>query len=102
MSGEIRRRDRADVWKHKKQKLIRNAEEEVESKLGLDLFSEGEKRLGWLLTFASVSQLLLLLFFNLWNFILSHTMIFLKRSFIWGLLAEKMKEKETGVWVVGH
>lgn len=66
MSGEIRRRDRADVWKHKKQKLIRNAEEEVESKLGLDLFSEGEKRLGWLLTFASVSQLLLLLlFFNL-------------------------------------
>ncbi|KAL6341762.1 hypothetical protein AAG906_038006 [Vitis piasezkii] len=34
MSGEIRRRDRADVWKHKKQKLIRNAEEEVESKLG--------------------------------------------------------------------
>ncbi|XP_034688144.1 DNA polymerase epsilon catalytic subunit A-like [Vitis riparia] len=55
MSGEIRRRDRADVWKHKKQKLIRNAEEEVESKLGLDLFSEGEKRLGWLLTFASSS-----------------------------------------------
>ena len=36
--------------------MIRSAEEELEAKLGFDLFSEGEKRLGWLLTFASVSE----------------------------------------------
>ena len=81
MSGENRRRDRADAWTLKRQKFIRNSEEEVESKLGLDLFSEGEKRLGWLLTFASVSQLLSLLFYFS-KFILSHTVIFLKCSII--------------------
>ncbi|EHA8586834.1 hypothetical protein COCNU_scaffold001050G000020 [Cocos nucifera] len=35
-----------------KQKLRLNAEEVLERKLGFDLFTEGEKRLGWLLTFA--------------------------------------------------
>jgi DNA polymerase epsilon subunit 1 len=35
---------------------MRTAEEELESKLGFDLFTEGDKRLGWLLTFSSVSQ----------------------------------------------
>lgn len=55
--GDNRRRDRRDLRSSKKQKkLIRSAEEELESKLGFDLFSEGEKRLGWLLTIASVSQ----------------------------------------------
>ena len=57
MNGDGRRRDRRDnTRRSKKQKLIRNAEEELEAKLGFDLFSEGEKRLGWLLNFASVSQ----------------------------------------------
>ncbi|OMO89101.1 hypothetical protein COLO4_19937 [Corchorus olitorius] len=52
--GDNRRRDRRDFRSSKRQKkLIRTAEEELESKLGFDLFSEGEKRLGWLLTFAS-------------------------------------------------
>jgi DNA polymerase epsilon subunit 1 len=57
MSGyESRKRDRRDSWSSKKQqKLMRSAEEDLESKLGVDLFSEGEKRLGWLLTFAPVS-----------------------------------------------
>ncbi|XP_040949366.1 DNA polymerase epsilon catalytic subunit A isoform X2 [Gossypium hirsutum] len=53
--GDNRRLDRRDLWRSKKQKLIRSAEEELESKLGFDLFTEGEKRLGWLLTFASSS-----------------------------------------------
>ncbi|OMO70162.1 hypothetical protein CCACVL1_19081 [Corchorus capsularis] len=54
--GDNRRRDRRDFRSSKRQKkLIRTAEEELESKLGFDLFSEGEKRLGWLLTFASSS-----------------------------------------------
>ncbi|KAK6247338.1 hypothetical protein QUC31_018903 [Theobroma cacao] len=54
--GDNRRRDRRDLRSSKKQKkLIRSAEEELESKLGFDLFSEGEKRLGWLLTIASSS-----------------------------------------------
>lgn len=52
--GDYRRLDRRDLWRSKKQKLVRSAEEELESKLGFDLFTEGEKRLGWLLTFASV------------------------------------------------
>ncbi|KAK9939844.1 hypothetical protein M0R45_016526 [Rubus argutus] len=54
MSGyESRKRDRRDSWSSKKQqKLMRSAEEDLESKLGVDLFSEGERRLGWLLTFA--------------------------------------------------
>ncbi|TYH16062.1 hypothetical protein ES288_A05G088900v1 [Gossypium darwinii] len=57
--GDNRRPDRRDLWRSKKQKLIRSAEEELESKLGFDLFTEGEKRLGWLLTFASVVRPLL-------------------------------------------
>ena len=57
MSGDGRRRGRADNSRSKKQRIIRSAEEEIESKLGFDLFSEGDKRLGWLLTFASVSEL---------------------------------------------
>ena len=56
MGGEGRWRDRRDLRSSKKQKLIRNVEEELESKLGFDLFSEGDKRLGWLLTFSPVSQ----------------------------------------------
>lgn len=56
MNGEGRRRDRRDPRSSKKQKLIRSAEEELESKFGFDLFSEGDKRLGWLLTSSPVSQ----------------------------------------------
>ncbi|KAM5584440.1 DNA polymerase epsilon catalytic subunit A-like [Rosa sericea] len=57
MSGyESRKRDRRDSWSSKKQqKLTRTADEDLESKLGFDLFSEGETRLGWLLTFATSS-----------------------------------------------
>ncbi|XP_020973387.1 DNA polymerase epsilon catalytic subunit A isoform X4 [Arachis ipaensis] len=56
MNGDARRRDRRDNPKRsKKQKLICSAEEELEARLGFDLFSEGEKRLGWLLNFASSS-----------------------------------------------
>ncbi|KHN21126.1 DNA polymerase epsilon catalytic subunit A [Glycine soja] len=55
MSGDGRRRDRRDNRASKKRKLNRTPEEELEAKLGFDLFSEGEKRLGWLLTFASSS-----------------------------------------------
>ncbi|EXB53717.1 DNA polymerase epsilon catalytic subunit A [Morus notabilis] len=55
MNGEGRRRDFRYNRSSKKHKLIRTAEEELEAKLGFDLFSEGEKRLGWLLTFASSS-----------------------------------------------
>ncbi|KAL6531312.1 hypothetical protein OROHE_014381 [Orobanche hederae] len=50
-----RRRDSNDTQISKKQKLILNTEEQLESKLGFDLFTEGDKRLGWLLTFASSS-----------------------------------------------
>ncbi|KAH7561206.1 hypothetical protein JRO89_XS10G0191000 [Xanthoceras sorbifolium] len=50
-----RRWERRDPRFSKKQKLIRTAEEELESKLGFDLFSEGQNRLGWLLTFSSSS-----------------------------------------------
>lgn len=55
--GDYRRRgfDRKDSKISKKQKLILSAEEKLESKLGYDLFTEGDKRLGWLLTFSSVS-----------------------------------------------
>ncbi|XP_058761674.1 DNA polymerase epsilon catalytic subunit A-like isoform X2 [Vicia villosa] len=53
MSG--RKWDRRDNRTSKKQKLIKSAEEELEAKLGFDLFSEGEKRLGWLLTFSTSS-----------------------------------------------
>lgn len=54
IGGDGWRRDRRDTRISKKQKLILNAEELLESKLGFDLFTEGDKRLGWLLTFASV------------------------------------------------
>lgn len=64
MSGDGRRWDRRDAGNSKKQKLIRNAEEELEAKLGFDVFSEGKKRLGWLLTFASVSTFILPLQFH--------------------------------------
>ncbi|XP_052190980.1 DNA polymerase epsilon catalytic subunit A-like isoform X2 [Diospyros lotus] len=62
MSGDVRRRggDRyrrdASTRISKKQKLILTSEEQLESKLGFTLFTEGgDKRLGWLLTFASSS-----------------------------------------------
>ncbi|CAH9070869.1 unnamed protein product [Cuscuta europaea] len=53
--GDSRWRERRDTRISKKQKLILNAEELLESKLGFDLFTVGDKRLGWLLTFASSS-----------------------------------------------
>ncbi|CAA3021626.1 DNA polymerase epsilon catalytic subunit A-like, partial [Olea europaea subsp. europaea] len=49
------RRDRRDTRISKKQKLILNSGEQLESRLGYDLFNEGDKRLGWLLTLASSS-----------------------------------------------
>ncbi|XP_047972925.1 DNA polymerase epsilon catalytic subunit A-like isoform X2 [Salvia hispanica] len=56
MNGsDNRRKDRWDSRISKKQQLILNAEEQLESKLGFDLFTEGDTRLGWLLTFASSS-----------------------------------------------
>ncbi|EOA39472.1 hypothetical protein CARUB_v10008067mg [Capsella rubella] len=55
MSGDNRRRDRKDSRWSKKPKVVNTAEDELESKLGFGLFSEGETRLGWLLTFASSS-----------------------------------------------
>lgn len=57
MNGDNRRRaDRKDTRISKKQKLILSTEEKLETKLGFDLFTEGEKRLGWLLTFSTVSS----------------------------------------------
>ncbi|XP_058067456.1 DNA polymerase epsilon catalytic subunit A-like isoform X2 [Magnolia sinica] len=56
MVGESRRRDRGgSSRKFAKPKHIRTAEEELEAKLGFDLFTEGEKKLGWLLSFTSSS-----------------------------------------------
>ncbi|KAL5555227.1 hypothetical protein UlMin_037463 [Ulmus minor] len=56
MNSDNRKWDRRDNNRSsKKQKLIRTAEEVLESKLGFELFSEGDKRLGWLLTFATSS-----------------------------------------------
>eukprot|EP00268_Persea_americana_P026628 TRINITY_DN2608_c0_g1_i2.p1 TRINITY_DN2608_c0_g1~~TRINITY_DN2608_c0_g1_i2.p1 ORF type:complete len:2201 (+),score=389.42 TRINITY_DN2608_c0_g1_i2:181-6783(+) len=56
MSGEGRRWNRgASRNLSNPKKLIRTAEEELESKLGFDLFTEGEKRLGWLLSLSSSS-----------------------------------------------
>ncbi|KAI8552261.1 hypothetical protein RHMOL_Rhmol06G0253100 [Rhododendron molle] len=51
MNGEGRRRgggggDQRDLRLSKQQKLILTAEEQLESKLGFDLFSEGDRRLG--------------------------------------------------------
>ncbi|KAK1431332.1 hypothetical protein QVD17_07789 [Tagetes erecta] len=56
MKDDNRRRgDRRDTRISKKQKLILSADEKLESKFGFDVFTEGEKRLGWLLTFTSSS-----------------------------------------------
>ncbi|MFS7937449.1 putative DNA-directed DNA polymerase [Helianthus anomalus] len=56
MKDDNRRRgDRRDTKISKKQKLILSADEKLESKFGFDVFTEGDKRLGWLLTFTSVS-----------------------------------------------
>ncbi|ESQ36065.1 hypothetical protein EUTSA_v10006524mg [Eutrema salsugineum] len=55
MSGDSRRWDRKDSRRSTKQKVVNTAEDELESKLGFGLFSEGETRLGWLLNFASSS-----------------------------------------------
>ncbi|KAL9143406.1 hypothetical protein ABFS82_14G234200 [Erythranthe guttata] len=53
--GDNWRRDRRDTRISKKQKLILSAEEQLESKLGFNLFTEGDKRLGWLLTLSASS-----------------------------------------------
>ncbi|EPS63800.1 hypothetical protein M569_10982, partial [Genlisea aurea] len=53
--GDNRWRNRKDARISKKQKSILGEEEQLESKLGFDSFTEGETRLGWLLTFASSS-----------------------------------------------
>ncbi|OIT28308.1 PREDICTED: DNA polymerase epsilon catalytic subunit A-like [Nicotiana attenuata] len=54
--GDNRRRDWRDTTRiSKKQKLILSSEEQLECKLGFDVFTEGDKRLGWLLTLASSS-----------------------------------------------
>jgi hypothetical protein len=37
--------------------MRRTADEELEGKLGFELFTEGELRLGWFLTMASISYL---------------------------------------------
>ncbi|KMT05520.1 hypothetical protein BVRB_7g176430 [Beta vulgaris subsp. vulgaris] len=56
MNGDFRRRDKKDDRRTKKQQqLVRSAEEELESKLGFDVFTEGDTRLGWLLTLSSSS-----------------------------------------------
>ncbi|KAF9594988.1 hypothetical protein IFM89_035761 [Coptis chinensis] len=49
------RDQKRDYRNPKKQKLFRTAEEEREAKFGFDIFSQGDKRLGWLLTFSSSS-----------------------------------------------
>ncbi|KAG2305415.1 hypothetical protein Bca52824_034066 [Brassica carinata] len=54
MSGD-RRWDRKDSRRSNTPKVVNTAEDQLESKLGFGLFSEGETRLGWLLTFASSS-----------------------------------------------
>ncbi|KAF6166038.1 hypothetical protein GIB67_012935 [Kingdonia uniflora] len=46
--------DRNRNFKKQKQ-ILQSVEDEREAKLGFELFSEGEKRLGWLLTFSSSS-----------------------------------------------
>ncbi|KAI7983738.1 DNA polymerase epsilon catalytic subunit A [Camellia lanceoleosa] len=61
MNADGRRRggggggERRDPRISRTQKLILTAEEQLESNLGFDLFSQGDKRLGWLLTFSSSS-----------------------------------------------
>jgi DNA polymerase epsilon subunit 1 len=66
MNGDgKRRRERTGSYRNdprskSKQKLRLGAEEQLESKLGFSLFTEGDKRLGWLLTFSPVPILFLL------------------------------------------
>ncbi|GAB2244874.1 hypothetical protein Droror1_Dr00000367 [Drosera rotundifolia] len=58
MTRDIRKRDRRDnncFSSNRRKVAVRSVEEELEAKLGFDLFNEGDKRLGWLLTFASSS-----------------------------------------------
>lgn len=56
MNGGGRGRERSNSRRNpSKQKLRLSAEEVLESKLGFELFTEGEKRLGWLLTLAPSS-----------------------------------------------
>nr|CAD1820134.1 unnamed protein product [Ananas comosus var. bracteatus] len=57
MNGEGRRRERFGAARNasSKQKIRLGAEEVIESKLGFALFTEGERRLGWLLTLAPSS-----------------------------------------------
>ncbi|KAL5717104.1 DNA-directed DNA polymerase [Ranunculus cassubicifolius] len=51
------RRDSNDYRNPKKQRNNRTDEDDIrEAKLGFDLFTEGDKKLGWLLTFASSSS----------------------------------------------
>ncbi|GAB2214864.1 hypothetical protein Drorol1_Dr00019229 [Drosera rotundifolia] len=58
MTRDIRKRDRRDnnrFSSNRRKVAVRSAGEELEAKLGFDLFTEGDKRLGWLLTVASSS-----------------------------------------------
>ncbi|CAL9170786.1 unnamed protein product [Musa hybrid cultivar] len=56
MNSDSRRRERLTYGRNpSKQKHRLNAEEVLERKLGFDLFTEGDKRLGWLLTFSPSS-----------------------------------------------
>ncbi|RWV88938.1 hypothetical protein BHE74_00048220 [Ensete ventricosum] len=53
MNSDGRRWERLTSGRNpSKQKHRLNAEEVLERKLGFDLFAEGDKRLGWLLTFS--------------------------------------------------
>ncbi|URE25961.1 DNA polymerase [Musa troglodytarum] len=56
MNSDSRRWERLTSGRNpSKQKHRLNAEEVLERKLGFDLFTEGDKRLGWLLTFSPSS-----------------------------------------------
>ncbi|GAB2215494.1 hypothetical protein Droror1_Dr00019881 [Drosera rotundifolia] len=58
MTRDIRKRDRRDnncFSSNRRKVAVHSAGEELEAKLGFDLFTEEDKRLGWLLTFASSS-----------------------------------------------
>ncbi|GAB2213669.1 hypothetical protein Droror1_Dr00017982 [Drosera rotundifolia] len=58
MTRDIQKRDRRDnnrFSSNRRKVAVRSAREELEAKLGFDLFTEGDKRLGWLVTFASSS-----------------------------------------------
>ena len=53
MKSDHRRRGVDHPRISKKQKL--SNEEELETKLGFDLYTQGDTRLGWLLTFSPVT-----------------------------------------------